>query len=201
MHLLRTGLGVIARRCASPRLDCGDMRASQVTGPSSSCVPCPKTPPSPSSASHPLTQISVLPSCSCTHSALGMTSISWLTSRPARLRTYAWQVALLPPSQGSLPTGAGLPLAGRLRTRWTTHQRFLGVLADPRSPSTSIAWSHARPDPGFGRGMGCTVRSSTVMYTTLTSMDRGRYGARPRGFAIEQSTGCGRRGRKPDRPL
>lgn len=112
-HLLRTGLGVIDRRSASPILICGDMRASQVTGPSSSCVPWPKTPPSSSSASHPLTQLSMLPSCSCTHSALGMTSISWLHHGPHVCVPTLRRPHCCCLSKARYRPGADLPLIGR----------------------------------------------------------------------------------------
>ena len=90
-------------------------RASQVPGPSSSCVPWSKTPPGAvrsSPISHGTTAVAFRQ-----NNTLGTRKDIVLEAthpRPTRSRAYASPAASPRPSQGSLPARAGSPLAGRV---------------------------------------------------------------------------------------
>ena len=88
-------------------------RASQVPGPSSSCVPWSKTPPG---ACRPSPSRGEAAVAFRKHNALGTRKeivFEATPPRPTRSRAYASPAALPRPSQGSLPARAGSPLAGR----------------------------------------------------------------------------------------
>ena len=97
----------------------GEVRASRVTGPSSSRVPWCNTPPDtapprPYFSSRRSTERSPSPSRKKERSASGDDIVFEATyPRPTRSRTYASTIPLPRPSQGSLPARAGSPLAGR----------------------------------------------------------------------------------------
>ena len=111
-------------------------RASRVTGPSSSCVPHSQpvgcsptsdtTPPRPYFSSRRSTERSPSPSRETERSASG-TNIVFEANypRPARSRTYASPIPLPRPSQGSLPTRAGSPLAGRASHPLDSKRNFM----------------------------------------------------------------------------
>jgi len=101
------------------------MRASQVSGPSSSRVPWSTTPPG-AYLPLPMAVRSLLPSGDLRPWAPGNIFLSWLHGpRPTRSRTYASPGALPRPSQGSLPTRAGSPLAGRVSHPLDDERSFL----------------------------------------------------------------------------
>jgi len=93
----------------------GETRASQVPGPSSSCVPWSNTPPGASLPS-PIPVRSLLPSGRMKPSAPGISFLSWLhCPRPTRSRTYASPHRVTAKTaQGSLPARVDSPLAGRV---------------------------------------------------------------------------------------
>ena len=93
----------------------GEARASQVTGPSSSCVPWSNTPPDTIPSSPESSRRGwLLPSGKTGLSASGKArgfgaAFPW----PTRSRAYASPALFRRLSQGSLPTWAGSPLVGR----------------------------------------------------------------------------------------
>ena len=102
----------------SPWLRClsRKTRASQVPGPSSSCVPWSKTPPG---ACHPSPchRIGTTAFAFRQFNTLGtryVIDFEATLPRPTRSRAYASPVVSPRPSQGSLPARAGSPLAGRV---------------------------------------------------------------------------------------
>ena len=170
----------------SPAPSRGETRASQVPGPSSSCVPCSSTPPG---AMRPS------PRSRCARCCLqalrdpqhpeciqfrGSTH-----SRPTRSRAYASPDPLPSPAQGSLPAGRAHPWPGGFRTRWMTNKvswchRIL------QSSSTSLAWSHRRRESiGFHRSCMSerwTRQSSAYLPLFPRSLFSRRRGARIHRF-------------------
>ena len=65
-----------------------------------------------------------------------------VTSRLTRSRAYASPTSLPRPSQGSLPTRAGSPLAGRVSHPLDDERSFMESSHTLQSQSTSRAWSH-----------------------------------------------------------
>ncbi len=91
-------------------------RASQVPGPSSSCLPWSKTPPGAYRRS-PFDRIATTAFASRYFNTLGTRNDMTFEAtfpRPTRSRAYASPVVSPRPSQGSLPARAGSPLAGRV---------------------------------------------------------------------------------------
>ena len=119
------------------------MRVSQVTGPSSSNVPCSNTTPGAPPPSPIARSASLLPSGNGNPWAPGINNISWLDiTRPARSRAYASTAPLPWPLQGSLPTWLGSALVRRDSHPLDNSSEFHEIMA--RSFLTSRAWSQPR---------------------------------------------------------
>ena len=127
----------VVRRRRSPALReagmCrGEARASQVPGPSSSCVPWSNTPPD-TCLSSPICQRGRHGLHVIQHPGHpGRVEVSgphvpW----PTRSRTYASPVPFLRPSPGSLPAWAGSPLAGRALHPLDDTQSFMKASPPP----------------------------------------------------------------------
>jgi len=92
----------------------GEARASQVPGPSSSCVPWSNTPPDTFPSSPVCRRGALLPSMES--STLGIREdigFGAAVPRPARSSAYASPAVSPRPAQGWLPAWAGSPLAGQ----------------------------------------------------------------------------------------
>ena len=107
------------------------MRASRVTGPSSSGVPWCNTPPD-STLPRPYFSLrrsadgSSSPSRKRERSASGTNIVFEATHpRPTRSRAYASPASLPRPSQGSLPARAGSPLTGRVSHPLDDERNFM----------------------------------------------------------------------------
>ena len=129
------------------------MRASRVTGPSSSGVPWCNTPPD-STLPRPYfslrrsTDGSPSPSREKERSASGTNIVFEATHpRPTRSCAYASPASLPRPSPGSLPARAGSPLAGRNSHPLDSKRSFKESSQFLLSQSTSRAWSHSIADP------------------------------------------------------
>src|SRR6266571_224134 len=110
----------------------GEARASQVTGPSSSCVPWSNTPPDtlPSSPTHAGGRCGLRdnPALSASGKTIGFGAA---VPRPARSHAYASQALLLGSAPGLLPARAGSPLAGRDSHPLDDEQSFMETSHPP----------------------------------------------------------------------
>jgi hypothetical protein len=129
------------RLSVTPAFLRGEARASQGTGPSSSCVPWSTTPPetSPSSPTRAGNGWCLRVHQDPRHP--GSRGVGAAVPRPARSRASASPMALLLPSHGWRPAGRAHPEPGGFRTRWMTHNISWRTCV-LQSQLTHRAWSH-----------------------------------------------------------
>src|SRR5215470_18683397 len=109
----------------------GEARASQVTGPSSSCVPWSNTPPDTSPSSPKLAGAGCCLQVKQDPRHPGSIGFGAAFPWPACSHAYASPTPFLRPSQGLLPARAGSPLAGRVSHPLDDEQSFMEPLQPP----------------------------------------------------------------------
>jgi len=134
------------RLSATPGFLRGEARASQVTGPSSSCVLWSNTPPD-TSPLHAQEKKHLHAGVVVAFDEIqlsrhpGSIGFGAAVPRPARSHAYASLIPFLASAQGLLPARAGSPLAGRISHPLDDERSFMKS-PHLQSPSTSRAWSH-----------------------------------------------------------
>ena len=146
----RRSIGKPGLRAVTRRFIAEDFGSSQVTCPSSSCVPPTGTPPG-APAPSPYRSPALLPSRTKTLSAPGDTSVSWLYSRGplARLPTHRRRRLRRRRKAGYRPARLGVDRMGIAPTGRPAE--FHGFISYLRSSQPGMAWSHLRELRGEDR--------------------------------------------------